>query len=162
MDLHFAAAPLGALVFAALAALAAPAFAAPALAPAEAAPMMHVLPQIQYQVLASGDPAGPHPKRSDTVRVNYEVKLMDGTVIDSSFKAGQPVEFPLMKLIPGWQAVVPLMRPGDDWRVLIPAEFAYGAAGKGPIPGGAQLDFRIQLIAVVAPPAPPAPAPASH
>jgi FKBP-type peptidyl-prolyl cis-trans isomerase len=143
------------LCAAALVALAAPAFAEPA------APAMHTLPVIQYQVLKSGDAAGTHPKRSDTVRVNYEVKLMDGTVVDSSFKTGQPAVFPLMKLIPGWQAVVPLMRPGDEWRVLIPAEFAYGAAGKGSIPGGATLDFRIELLAIVPPETPPA-APPAH
>jgi FKBP-type peptidyl-prolyl cis-trans isomerase len=100
------------------------------------------------------------------VRVNYEVKLMDGKVIDSSFTDGKPVEFPLNKLISGWQVVVPMMRPGDDWRILLPAEFAYGPTGKGPIPGGATLDFRIQLLAIVppadAPPAPPAAAPEKH
>jgi FKBP-type peptidyl-prolyl cis-trans isomerase len=138
-------------------------------AAAAAAPPMHVLPAIQYEVLASGDPSGPHPKRSDTVRVNYEVKLMDGKVLDSSYARGKPVDSPLMKTIAGWQAVVPLMRPGDEWHVLIPAEFAYGATGMGPVPGGAQLDFRIQLIAIVpaatpaaAPAAPAAPAAASH
>jgi len=135
-----------------------PASAAPA---PSAAPAFHALPSIRYQVLKSGDPAGPHPTRQDTVRVNYELKLADGTIIDSSYQRGQPAEFPLNKLIPGWQAVVPLMRPGDDWRVLIPAEYGYGANGKPPIPGGAELDFRIELIAIV-PPAPPPAAPPSH
>jgi FKBP-type peptidyl-prolyl cis-trans isomerase len=133
-------------------------------ASADTPPVMHALPQIRYEVLKSGDPAGPQPTRQDTVRVNYELKLADGTVVDSSYQRGEPAEFPLSKLIPGWQAVVPLMHPGDEWRVLIPAEFGYGAKGKPPVPGGAELDFRIELIAIL-PPAPPpvAPAPApSH
>ena len=153
--------------FASLALIAAaPVFAKPAPAAAPepidpATPPFHALPAIRYQVLKSGDPAGQHPTRQDTVLVNYELKLRDGTVIDSSFKRGQPAEFPLSKLIPGWQAVVPLMVPGDDWRVLIPAEYGYGAKGKDPVPPNAELDFHIQLLAIVQTPPPAATPPAA-
>ena len=136
-----------------------PASAAPA---PSAAPAFHALPSIRYQVMKSGDPAGLQPTRQDTVRVNYELKLADGTIVDSSYQRGEPAEFPLNKLIPGWQAVVPLMHPGDEWRVLIPAEYGYGAKGKPPIPGGAELDFRIELISIVTPPVAPVPAPPTH
>ena len=54
------------------------------------------------------------------------------------------------------------MHPGDEWRVLIPAEYGYGAKGKPPIPGGAELDFRIELIGIVIPPVAPVPAPPAH
>src|ERR1700761_8325747 len=91
--------------------------AAPAAAPAVAAPAppdpaFHTLPSIRYQVLKSGDPAGPQPTRKDTVRVNYELKLKDGTIVDSSYQRGEPTEFPLSKLITGWQVIVPMMHVG--------------------------------------------------
>jgi FKBP-type peptidyl-prolyl cis-trans isomerase FklB len=114
-------------------------------------PAMHSLPAIRYQVLKYGNPTGPHPTRNDTVQVNYEVKLKNGTPVESTFTKGQAATFKLSELIAAWQAVVPLMRPGDEWRVYIPAEFAYGDAGQGPIPGGADLEFRIQLLAITPP-----------
>jgi peptidylprolyl isomerase/FKBP-type peptidyl-prolyl cis-trans isomerase FklB len=116
--------------------------------PAE--PAMHSLPTIRYQVLKYGNPTGTHPTRNDTVQVNYEVKLKNGTPIETTFDK-TPATFKLSGLIPAWQAVVPLMRPGDEWRVYVPAEFAYGDSGSGPVPGGADLEFRIQLIAIVPP-----------
>ena len=137
-----------AFLSAALFATTAPAFAA------DPAPAFTTIPSIRYQVLKSGDPAGPHPSRKDAVRVNYELKLADGTIVDSSFKRGEPADMPLSQLIPGWQVVVPLMRPGDDWRVFMPAAYGYGEKGKPPVPGGAELEFRIELIAIL-PPAPP-------
>ncbi|HWE46476.1 MAG TPA: FKBP-type peptidyl-prolyl cis-trans isomerase [Caulobacteraceae bacterium] len=121
---------------------------AQATAPA-AEPAMHSLPALRYQVLKYGNPTGPHPTRNDTVQVNYEVKLKNGTPVESTFTKGQPAILKLPDLIPAWQAVVPLMRPGDEWRVYVPAEFAYGDSGNGPVPGGADLEFRIQLIAIM-------------
>lgn len=120
-----------------------------------------VMPGIQYQVLASGPATGPHPKLSDNVTVDYEGKLIDGTVFDSSFKRGQPATFPLKMLIPGWETALRLMRPGDEWLVTIPAELAYGTPSKHPdvIPDDSVLVFRIKLISVQAPP-PAAPPPA--
>jgi FKBP-type peptidyl-prolyl cis-trans isomerase FklB len=118
-----------------------------------AEPAMHSLPVIRYQVLKYGNPTGPHPTRNDTVQVNYEVTLKNGTPVESTWLKGQPTTFKLNELIAAWQAVVPQMRPGDEWRVYVPAEFAYGDPGSGPIPGGSDLVFRIQLIAIV-PPAP--------
>lgn len=126
------------------------AFAQSAAAPV-AEPAMHSLPAIRYQVLKYGNPTGPHPTRNDTVQVNYEVKLKDGTPVESTFTKGQPATMKLNELIAGWQAVVPLMRPGDEWRIYIPAEFAYGDSGHAAVPGGADLVFRIQLLAIVPP-----------
>ncbi|HEY3812478.1 MAG TPA: FKBP-type peptidyl-prolyl cis-trans isomerase [Caulobacteraceae bacterium] len=142
---------LAAAVLALTAAGAGPGFAqsaTPSAVPA-AAPVTHTLPTIHYEVLRYGDPTGAHPTRNDTVQVNYEVKLKNGTPIESSYAKGQPSIFKLTDLIPAWQIVVPLMRPGDEWLVHVPAEFAYGDPGGGPIPGGADLEFRIQLLAVM-------------
>jgi peptidylprolyl isomerase/FKBP-type peptidyl-prolyl cis-trans isomerase FklB len=107
-----------------------------------------VMPGLQYQVLASGPASGAHPKLSDEVTVDYEGKLIDGTVFDSSFKRGQPATFPLKMLIPGWESALRLMRPGDEWVVTIPPELAYGTPSKHPdvIPDDSVLVFRIKLI----------------
>jgi FKBP-type peptidyl-prolyl cis-trans isomerase len=84
------------------------------------------------------------------VQVNYEVKLKNGTPVESTYDKA-PKIFTLSETIPAWQAVVPLMRPGDEWRVYVPAEFAYGDPGSGPIPNNADLVFRIQLLGVIPP-----------
>jgi peptidylprolyl isomerase/FKBP-type peptidyl-prolyl cis-trans isomerase FklB len=118
------------------------------------------LPAIQYQVLKSGPTDGPHPSRASTIKVRYEGRLLDGTVFDASDKGdGKDPDgtatFPLQKLIPGWIAVLQLMRPGDQWMLYLPPEFAYGAKGKGPIPPDSVLVFKVELVSVSEPP--PAP-----
>ena len=110
-----------------------------------------VLPSISYTVLHAGPADGVSPKRSDTVTVNYEVKLTDGTVVDSSFARGEPAEFPLKALIPAWQVVVPMMRPGDEWRIVVPPQFAYASTPKEGIPANSTLIFRIVLLSVKPP-----------
>ena len=67
---------------------------------------------------------------------------------DSSVARGEPAIFPLPKLIKGWQQGVPLMHVGDTYEFAIPYTLAYGAKGKGPIPGGATLLFTIELLAI--------------
>jgi len=115
------------------------------------------LPAIQYQVLKSGPADGPHPTRASTIRVRYEGRFLDGTVFNTSAEGSDDgiATFPLQKLIPGWVAVLQLMRPGDEWRVWIPPEFAYGHKGKETIPPDSVLVFKIELIEVSEPP--PAP-----
>lgn len=108
------------------------------------------IPGIQYKVLKSGPPDGRHPKRSSTIKVRYEGKFLDGRVFDSSKDDPDgAVTFPLEKLISGWVTVLPLMRPGDEWIVYLPPQYAYGAAGKDMIPPNAPLEFRIELVEVV-------------
>ncbi len=80
--------------------------------------------------LISGDGAGPHPSVSDVIKLNYEGRLTDGTVFDSSFARGEPEIFPLNQLIRGWQMAVPQMGVGDTAEIAIPAEFAYGPRAK--------------------------------
>jgi hypothetical protein len=102
------------------------------------------LPSLKYKVLASGDAKGASPTRKDSVRVVYEAALADGKVVDKAPPEG--VTFPLGKLITAWQVIVPMMRPGDEWQVYAPFQFAYGVAGKGEIPPSTDMVFRIKLL----------------
>ncbi|AZM97730.1 FKBP-type peptidyl-prolyl cis-trans isomerase [Vreelandella venusta] len=101
---------------------------------------------LQYEVLESGD--GATPGAEDTVEVNYEGMLLDGTVFDSSFERGQPVSFQVNQVIEGWQEALQLMSVGDSWMLYIPAELAYGEGGQGPIGPNEMLTFRVELLGV--------------
>jgi len=101
---------------------------------------------LQYEVIKNGDANSPTPKGVDTVVVNYRVALFDGEDIENSFKSGQPAVFPVMGVIKGWIEVLQLMRKGDHWKVYVPSELAYGAAGNGAaIPPNSTLKFEISL-----------------
>jgi peptidylprolyl isomerase/FKBP-type peptidyl-prolyl cis-trans isomerase FklB len=110
------------------------------------------LPPVRYHVLKSAPAGGASPARKDVITVNYELKLDDGTLVESTFAKNEPATFPLNRLIGAWQAVLPLMHVGDEWEIVAPPQFAYGAKGTEGIPPGATLHFRIQLIAVAPPP----------
>ncbi len=105
---------------------------------------------LQYKILASGPATGAHPRPQDQIKIQYEGKLTNGTVFDSTMQEGVPHVFPLGGLIPGWVAGLQLMRPGDDWILYVPPELGYGAHpeehGADQIPANAVLIFRIQLI----------------
>ena len=101
---------------------------------------------LQYEIIKSGDANTPTAKGIDTVVVNYRVALFDGDDIENSFKSGQPAVFPVMGVIKGWIEVLQLMRKGDLWKVYVPSELAYGAAGNGQaIPPYSTLKFEISL-----------------
>jgi FKBP-type peptidyl-prolyl cis-trans isomerase len=105
-----------------------------------------------------GEGAGAVPTRADRVRVNYEGKLIDGTVFDSSIKRGQPAVFNVGGVIPCWSEALMLMKVGGKSHVVCPAELAYGDRGAPPrIPPGATLVFDIELLDILAPPAAAAP-----
>ena len=108
-----------------------------------------VLPSgLQYRVLNSGGGAQPGP--SDTVRVHYHGTLLDGSVFDSSVDRGQPAEFSLAAVIPGFRESISLMRVGDRWQVFVPSELAYGGDGAGTSIGPNEtLIFEIQLLDIV-------------
>jgi FKBP-type peptidyl-prolyl cis-trans isomerase len=113
-------------------------------------PGVTTIPGIQYRVVKAGPADGRHPRRSSTIKVRYEGKFLDGRVFDSSKDDPDgAVTFPLEKLIPGWVTVLPLMRPGDEWIIYLPPQYAYGAAGKDMIPPNTPLEFRIELLEVV-------------
>lgn len=96
----------------------------------------------------AGDGSGAKPTVEDVVTVHYAGTLVDGTGFDSSFERGEPATFPLGRLIPAWQLAIPEMGVGDTIELAAPATLAYGPQGKGPIPGGATLLFKVQLIAI--------------
>jgi FKBP-type peptidyl-prolyl cis-trans isomerase len=104
---------------------------------------------LQYKVLKSGPADGLRPQLGDEVKVNYEGKLIDGTVFDSSYERGVPAAMPLKGLIKGWQEALQLMRPGDEWILWTPPALGYGDEAKGPIPANSVLQFRIQLLDVL-------------
>ena len=102
---------------------------------------------LQYEVIKEG--TGAKPTATNTVKVHYEGKLIDGTVFDSSIKRGEPVSFPLNQVIPGWTEGVQLMSVGSKYRFVIPANIAYGEQGGGPIPPNSVLTFEVELLEIV-------------
>lgn len=103
---------------------------------------------LQYEVVTAG--TGATPDASSTVRTHYEGTLISGEVFDSSYKRGQPAEFPVGGVIAGWTEALQLMQEGAKWRLYIPSELAYGARGAGSsIPPHSALIFDIELIKVL-------------
>lgn len=101
---------------------------------------------LQYKVVTPG--AGKSPKATDVVEVNYEGKLIDGTVFDSSYERGEPIEFPLNQVIPGWTEGLQLMKEGGKYEFYIPSELAYGELGNQGIDPNSTLIFTVELLAV--------------
>jgi FKBP-type peptidyl-prolyl cis-trans isomerase len=102
---------------------------------------------LQYEVITEGSGVKPGP--DDMVRVNYEGTLLDGTVFDSSYERGAPVEFPLNGVISGWTEGLQLMSEGSEYRFFIPANLAYGEGGNQGIPPNSALIFRVELLSVI-------------
>jgi FKBP-type peptidyl-prolyl cis-trans isomerase FklB len=103
---------------------------------------------LQYIVLKDG--TGPKPAATDKVKCNYEGKLIDGTVFDSSVKQGHPIEFAVNGVIRGWTEALQLMNTGSKWRLFIPSELAYGDQQMGPdIKPGSTLIFEVELLEIV-------------
>lgn len=92
---------------------------------------------------------GPSPKATDTVKVHYRGTLTDGTEFDSSYKRGQPISFPLNRVIPCWTEGVQKMQVGGKAKLTCPAATAYGARGvPGTIPPNATLNFEVELLGI--------------
>ncbi|MBY0451395.1 MAG: FKBP-type peptidyl-prolyl cis-trans isomerase, partial [Bdellovibrionaceae bacterium] len=102
---------------------------------------------LQYQVLTEG--TGPVPKKEDTVKCHYTGTLIDGTKFDSSVDRGQPAEFPVAGVIPGWTEALQMMKVGSKYKLFIPAELAYGPAGRPGIPANSALIFEVELLEIV-------------
>ncbi|CAG0955921.1 putative FKBP-type peptidyl-prolyl cis-trans isomerase [Anaerolineae bacterium] len=108
---------------------------------------------IYTEVLAG---TGASPTASDTVKVHYTGKLVDGTVFDSSVQRGQPAEFRVGGVIPCWQEGVQLMKKGGKAQLVCPSEIAYGDAGSPPqIKPGATLVFDVELLDITKGPVAP-------
>ncbi len=105
-----------------------------------------VLPSgLQYKVLKAG--TGDIPKATETVKVKYEGRLVDGTVFDSSARHGdQPVSFRANQVIKGWTEALTMMPVGSKWTLYIPYELAYGEKEQGQIKPFSALIFDVELI----------------
>ena len=102
---------------------------------------------LQYEILREG--TGEKPGPGDRVKVNYEGKLLDGTVFDSSYKRGEPLVFGVNQVIKGWTEGLQLMPVGSKYRFYIPADLAYGARGAGKDIGPfATLIFDVELLEI--------------
>lgn len=110
---------------------------------------MNTASGLQYTEIVAGTGASPQP--GDTVSVHYTGTLTNGVVFDSSYKRGQPIQFPLGqgRVIKGWDEGVASMQIGGKRTLLIPPSLGYGASGAGGvIPPNATLLFEVELLEV--------------
>ncbi len=116
---------------------------------------------LQYKVVKEG--SGPSPKETETVKVNYKGTTIDGTEFDSSYKRGQPAEFPVNRVIKGWTEALQLMKVGSKYQLFVPAELAYGERGAGSDIGpNAMLMFDVELLGITPAGTTPTPKPAAY
>jgi FKBP-type peptidyl-prolyl cis-trans isomerase FkpA len=101
---------------------------------------------LQYEVISEG--TGAYPGADDTVQVNYSGAFIDGTEFDSSYSRGEPTEFSLNGVIPGWSEGIQLMKTGSKYKFYIPSELGYGTQGRQAIPPYATLIFEVELLSI--------------
>lgn len=102
---------------------------------------------LQYKVLVKGE--GEVPQMTDKVQVNYEGRLVDGTVFDASAKHGdKPAEFRADQVIRGWTEALTMMPVGSKWQLYIPQELAYGERNMGNIKPYSTLIFDVELVGI--------------
>ena len=102
---------------------------------------------LQYKIVRAVAANVARPTPTDKVTVNYEGKLIDGKVFDSSYARHEPIDFVLNEVIPGWTEGLQLMKPGEEFVFYIPPDIGYGVRGAGgDIPPNAALVFRVELL----------------
>jgi FKBP-type peptidyl-prolyl cis-trans isomerase FklB len=99
---------------------------------------------LQYKVLREGTGANPGP--TSKVTVNYEGRLIDGTIFDSSYERNEPISFGLDQVIKGWTEGLQLMNVGSMYELYIPSELGYGDRSIPSIPAGSTLIFKVELL----------------
>ncbi len=99
---------------------------------------------IRFVVTEEGTGISPQP--IDLIRVIYEARLLDGTVVDSN---AEGAVFQLNQLIPAWQIMIPTMKEGGKITIYTPSVYAYGNAQRGQIPANSSLIFDIELVEIV-------------
>ncbi len=102
---------------------------------------------LQYKIIKKGD--GRKPKANERVKVHYTGTLIDGTKFDSSVDRGEPIEFNLDQVIPGWTEGLQLMPEGSKYMLYIPYNLGYGEQPMGTIPPGSTLIFEVELLEVM-------------
>ena len=123
----------------------------PALAMAQTAPasgsVVTTASGLVFKLIQQGK--GPSPTASDTVKVHYRGTLMDGKEFDSSYKRGQPLDFPLNGVIKCWTEGVQRLQVGGKAHLTCPPSIAYGERGAGGvIPPNATLQFEVELLGI--------------
>lgn len=104
---------------------------------------------LQYEIINKGE--GQTPTAECTVKTHYHGTLIDGTVFDSSVDRGEPIEFPVNGVIPGWTEALQIMPVGSKWKLYIPHHLAYGAQGAGgAIAPFSALVFEVELLDIAA------------
>jgi peptidylprolyl isomerase/FKBP-type peptidyl-prolyl cis-trans isomerase FklB len=103
---------------------------------------------LEYFVVKSGPASGAHPTAQDSATFDYEVKLLTGETIDSSYERGEPLTGQVGAFVPGFTEALELMRPGDEWIVWVPPQLGYGDKDSGPIPANSVLRFRLALHSI--------------
>jgi|WetSurMetagenome_2_1015567.scaffolds.fasta_scaffold35181_2 FKBP-type peptidyl-prolyl cis-trans isomerase FklB len=101
---------------------------------------------LQYKIVKDGE--GVSPKDTSFVTVHYTGSLVNGEVFDSSIERGEPAQFPVNGVIPGWTEALQLMKPGSKWILYLPPELAYGERGTRGIEPNSVLIFEVELISV--------------
>ena len=109
-----------------------------------------VLPSgLVFRTLVEG--TGASPTQGDVVRVHYRGSLADGTEFDSSYAKGKPADISLNRVVRCWQEGIPKMKVGGKARLVCPSDIGYGDRGSRNIPGGAALNFEVELLEIVGP-----------
>lgn len=110
---------------------------------------------LQYEIMKEG--TGPKPLATDNVKVHYHGTTIDGKVFDSSVDRGEPAEFPVGGVIPGWVEALQLMPVGSKWKIYLPASLGYGERGAGGnIQPNSTLIFEVELLEILPQAATPA------
>jgi FKBP-type peptidyl-prolyl cis-trans isomerase len=93
--------------------------------------------------------SGPRPRGDSIVRIHFHGRLRDGTVWDSSVESGQPRQVQVNRMFPCFRNGLRRMRLKGRSRIVCPAELAFGNDGTRRVPGGAAVDFEVELLAIV-------------
>ncbi|MFH1195264.1 MAG: FKBP-type peptidyl-prolyl cis-trans isomerase [bacterium] len=103
---------------------------------------------LQYKILQSAN--GPSPKPQDTVLVHFKGFLLDGTVINDTYKNGSPVKIPVNGFLPAWAEALPQMKLNEKWQLFIPPALGFGEKGRGSlVPPNAMLIFEVELLDII-------------